>query len=80
LPEPKVAVCENLKLRLPRGSKRRYYYPDIIVVCSPRSDDKRMIENPCCIFEVLSESTKHIDKGEKLETYQRTESLNNIFW
>jgi Uma2 family endonuclease len=66
--------AENLKCRLPRGSKRRYYYPDIIIACGPKGDNK-IIENPCVVMEVLSDSTEHIDKGEKLETYQRIESL-----
>jgi Uma2 family endonuclease len=66
--------AENLKLRLPTGSKRRYYYPDIIITCEPK-DNNKIIENPCFVVEVLSESTEHIDKGEKLETYQRILSL-----
>jgi Uma2 family endonuclease len=68
------ARAENLMLRLPKGSKRRYYYPDIIVTCEPK-DSNKIIEHPCVVMEVLSDSTEHIDKGEKLETYQRIASL-----
>jgi Uma2 family endonuclease len=35
---------ENLKLKLPIGSKQRYYYPDVVVVCGPR-----MLLNPCLV-------------------------------
>jgi Uma2 family endonuclease len=66
---------ENKKVRLPVGSKRHYYYPDIVLTCTPQSDDETMLENPCFVVEVLSDSTEHIDKGEKLETYQRIASL-----
>lgn len=66
---------ENVRLRLPLGSKRRYYYPDVVILCGPKSSEKRIIENPCFVAEVLSESTEHIDRGEKLETYQRITSL-----
>ncbi len=66
--------AENIMLRLPKGSKHRYYYPDIIITCEPK-DNNKIIENPCVVMEVLSDSTEHIDKGEKLETYQRIASL-----
>lgn len=79
LPIARAKTCrvraENVKLRLPIGSKRRYYYPDVVVLCGPRSDDKRILENPCLIVEVLSASTEKIDRVEKLETYQRLASL-----
>jgi Uma2 family endonuclease len=67
--------AENVKLRLPFGSKRQYYYPDIVVACGPKSEDSHMLENPCFIIEVLSDSTASIDKGEKLETYQHLPSI-----
>jgi Uma2 family endonuclease len=66
---------ENLKLKLPVGAKRRFYYPDVIVLCGPRGDDPRMLENPCLVVEVLSDSTAMTDKNEKLETYQRILSI-----
>lgn len=79
LPVARTKSCrvraENVKLRLPVGSKRRYYYPDIAVLCGPRGDDKRIIENPCFVVEVLSSSTEKVDRTEKLETYQRIASL-----
>jgi Uma2 family endonuclease len=53
-------------------------YPDVSVVCGGLkmdSVDKNAIVNPRVIFEVLSESTKNYDTGQKFEFYQRLESL-----
>ncbi len=79
LPIARLKGCrvraESVKLRLPKDSKRKYYYPDVIVVCGPKSEDNRIIENPCFIVEVLSESTANTDRIEKLETYQRIASI-----
>ncbi len=79
LPLARLKGCrvrvESVKLRLPKGSKRKYYYPDVAVMCGPKSDDNRFIENPCFVVEVLSESTASIDRIEKLETYQRIASI-----
>jgi Uma2 family endonuclease len=66
---------ENKKVKLPVGSKKRYYYPDVVLTCSSQTGPKDILENPCFVAEVLSKSTEHIDKGEKLETYQRIPSL-----
>jgi Uma2 family endonuclease len=66
---------ENVRVRLSFGSKRRYYYPDVTVLCGPRGEDKRIIENSCFVVEVLSKSTEQVDRIEKLETYQCIASL-----
>lgn len=66
---------ENIRVKLPIGSKRRYYYPDIVLTCTSTDNDERTIENPCLVVEVLSKSTSNIDKGEKLDTYQRIASI-----
>jgi Uma2 family endonuclease len=51
------------------------YYPDVQVVCDPTDQHQRYTERPCIIVEVLSDSTRRIDRGEKLETYTRIPSL-----
>ncbi|GAB4194413.1 MAG: hypothetical protein OHK0057_33190 [Thermoflexibacter sp.] len=40
-----------------------------------KNKDKMSILNPLGIFEVLSKSTKNIDKNEKLEEYKEIDSL-----
>jgi Uma2 family endonuclease len=66
---------ENIRVKLPVGSKKRYYYPDVVLTCKPDDGDNRTVENPCLVVEVLSKSTSSIDKGEKLDTYQRIASI-----
>jgi Uma2 family endonuclease len=66
---------ENVRVKLPVGSKRKYYYPDVVSTCKPNDGDNRTVENPCLVVEVLSESTSEIDRVEKLETYQRIPSI-----
>jgi Uma2 family endonuclease len=52
-----------------------YYYPDVMVVCEPKSDDY-CESQPCLVIEVLSESTERIDRGEKLHNYQKVPQLD----
>lgn len=55
-----------------------YTYPDVIVVCAqPQFNDeqKDTLLNPTLIVEVLSESTKDYDRGEKFEHYRTLISL-----
>jgi Uma2 family endonuclease len=56
-------------------SAQRYRYPDVFVSCAPPDDDARLERNPCLIVEVMSESTKGIDLGDKLQEYMRISSL-----
>lgn len=68
-------AVESIRVKLLIGSKKRYYYPDIVVACNPNDGDRRTIENPCFVVEILSKSTSSIDKVEKLDTYQRIASI-----
>ncbi len=52
----------------------RYRYPDIVVTCET-IHDPRLIEAPCFILEVLSDSTSDVDHGVKLDEYRRISSL-----
>jgi len=64
----------EVKVRIPR--KQIYYYPDLMVGCDPTDrQSKYYLERPCLLVEVLSESTKHIDKREKLLAYQTLGSV-----
>jgi len=62
----------------------KYYYPDVTVV-KGKSNFKefkgKMVAtlNPYLIVEVLSDSTSEIDRSEKLECYQKIESLQYYF-
>jgi len=55
-----------------------YTYPDVVVVCDqPQFADEQRdtLLNPTLIVEVLSESTKDYDRGEKFEHYRTLPSL-----
>jgi Uma2 family endonuclease len=60
-----------VKMSVPTG---RYRYPDVVVTCEADADEY-MIEAPCAVFEVLSESTEDVDTNEKLEEYLKISSL-----
>jgi Uma2 family endonuclease len=51
------------------------YYPDVLFTCEPFSGKTRVFTAPCILVEVLSESTEHIDRGEKWQQYQTISSL-----
>lgn len=53
-----------------------YDYPDAFVTCDPRDRSDRYIKRyPKLIVEVLSNSTKTFDAGEKFEDYKHLDSL-----
>jgi len=61
-----------------RMKGKEYGYPDVVVVCSePEFADEEfdVLLNPTIVVEVLSPSTRFRDKTEKLETYQKMESI-----
>jgi Uma2 family endonuclease len=50
-----------------------YAYPDVVVVCGDaqfRDAELDTLLNPTLIVEVLSETTKNYDRGEKFERYR----------
>lgn len=74
---PDKAYASDLRVRIsPTGL---YTYPDIVVVCGQAQfadDQKDTLLNPTLIVEVLSESTKDYDRGEKFEQYRSLFSFN----
>lgn len=65
-------LMSDVKLRAPSGA---VYYPDVMVVCDDSDDDPYIKRRPCLVVEVLSESTRDIDRGEKWLNYQSLDSL-----
>jgi len=72
--------CEAFvtEMRLWIKARDVFTYPDVLVVCGkaefyPGRDDT--VANPAAIFEVLSESTKNYDRGEKFEIYRAIPTL-----
>jgi Uma2 family endonuclease len=60
-------------LRLCVDANHRYTYPDVVVVCGqPQFLDRELdtLLNPDLIVEVLSESTRNYDRGDKFQQYR----------
>ena len=59
-------------MKVATNNKGLYAYSDLAIVCSePKYHDKKgdVLLNPTIIFEVLSPSTQHYDRGEKFLRY-----------
>lgn len=56
-------------------------YPDVTVVCDRLErdpEDTSTATNPTVVVEILSPSTEHYDRGEKLRQYQQVSSLRHV--
>ncbi len=76
--KPRPCTVYSTDLRVKVSPTGLYTYPDVIVVCDqPQFNDeqKDTLLNPTLIVEVLSESTKDDDRGEKFEHYRTLTSL-----
>ena len=61
----------DMRLWIPRY--REYTYPDVILIDGKpvfEGDNRTTVVNPSVIIEVLSNSTKNYDKGEKFDYYR----------
>lgn len=63
----------KVRIRLP--NQLRFYYPDVQVVCDPNPPDDSFQDRPNVIVEVMSDSTRRTDEGEKLDAYCSIPSL-----
>jgi Uma2 family endonuclease len=67
-----AVFTSDASLKTPSGIG---YYPDVLVTCEPYAGKTRVFTAPCILVEVLSDSTEHIDRGEKWLQYQTIPSL-----
>jgi Uma2 family endonuclease len=65
----------EIKAHLKAEQKNIFYYPDLMVVCGSLDMDKDHVTNPRLVVEVLSPSTRRIDKNEKAVNYRYISSL-----
>ena len=73
-----VVFISRMKIQVDEA--RHYTYPDVSIVCgdiefAEGRDDT--VTNPVVIFEVLSESTRSYDKGDKFTAYRKISSLRD---
>lgn len=64
--------------RLRVHASNSYYYPDGMIACPPNFVATGTIDNPCVIFEVLSESTASYDTRVKFGDYEMIPSVQEI--
>jgi Uma2 family endonuclease len=62
---------------LPRGDENPSYLPDVTVTCDPEDyqGESTAVRSPRLIIEILSPSTAHRDRGEKLRIYKACPSM-----
>lgn len=65
----------DTKIRLQLRDCTRFYYPDGMVVLHPNPASDHFQDLPVVVIEVLSESTRRTDLGEKRDAYLRLPSL-----
>ena len=73
--KPCRPFTSDAKVRIQFSDHTRFYYPDAQVVCLPSSGSERFQEHPVVVVEVLSESTRRTDMGEKRDAYLSIPSL-----
>ncbi len=60
------------------ADEMKYYTPDVSVTCGERvPDDAGYLSNPVIVVEVLSPSTKRLDKHAKLRGYFPVPSIQH---
>lgn len=67
--------CEVFTSDIKVHVDRKYFYPDVVVVCGNDDNDKYFTEAPRIIIEILSGSTRKHDRTFKRYIYQTIPSL-----
>lgn len=73
-------LTENMRVTTPLNDS--YMYPDVLIACGKEEledDQFDTLLNPSVIFEILSPSTRSIDKGRKMMYYKEIPSLKEYF-
>ncbi len=65
----------DTKVRIQYPDHTRFYYPDAMVVCRKNPETDHFQSLPDVVIEVLSESTRRTDMGEKKDAYFTIPSL-----
>ena len=69
--KPCTVFMSDMKVQVDRV----FYYPDVMVVCSPVDPESLFQTEPVLLVEVLSKSTEAKDRLEKLVAYQSLSSV-----
>ena len=66
----------DTKVRVRLSTHTRFYYPDAMIVCQPNSPTDSFQDHPVVIAEVVSDSTRRTDEGEKKDAYLSIPTLS----
>lgn len=69
------AFVFDMKVKVRTQQTEIFYYPDLLVTCDARDNEKYFKSNPSLIVEILSKSTEVTDRREKRLNYQMIDSL-----
>ena len=70
----------DTKIRIEFPDHTRFYYPDAMVVCASNSASEHFQDRPVVIVEILSDSTRRADLGEKRDAYLTVPSLKVLLY
>ncbi len=70
----------DTKVRIEFPDHTRFYYPDAMVVCQTNPDTDHFQNQPVVVVEVLSDSTRRADLGEKRDAYLTIPSLKVLLY
>ena len=70
----------DTKVRIEFPDHIRFYYPDAMVVCHPNPASDHFQDQPLVIIEVLSDSTRRTDLGEKRDAYLTMPSVKVLLF
>lgn len=70
----------DTKGRIEFADHTRFYYPDAMVVCQSNPESDHFQNQPVVIVEVLSDSTRRTDLGEKRDAYLTIPSLKVLLF
>jgi Uma2 family endonuclease len=74
------AFNSSTKIRIEFPDHTRFYYPDAMVVCHSNPPTDHFQDQPVVIIEVLSDSTRRADLGEKRDAYLTLPSLKVLMF
>ena len=67
----------DTKIRIRMKGHIRFYYPDLSVICKSNDLNESFQDQPVVVVEVLSDSTRRLDDGEKRDAYFTIPSLTH---
>ncbi|MES2441121.1 MAG: Uma2 family endonuclease [Verrucomicrobiota bacterium] len=70
----------DTKIRIEFSDHTRLYHPDAMVVCETKSATDHFQDRPVVIVEVLGDSTRRTDLGEKRDAYLTISTLKVLLF